>query len=204
MADREAWAAFAKGSTKRKAIALDLDDVILDFTGGVREAVQREYGVSIPEFTDWEMAKWLNPVIGGSWWNWMKARDWLWKTFPSVEGAIGNILRLRQAGYFLEIVTSKPDWAEASVWQWLGRWRPAVHRVTIVNEKQNKADFSDALILVDDKPQNCEEWVASQPARYAILYDRSHNRYYETSAGTRIMRAGNWQEVYDAIRGLMP
>ena len=204
----EAWKAWANGSTsKRKTsldrhVAIDLDDVVLDFTGGVRSAIRTEYGVDIPPFPTWDMAASLNPVIGYSWWTWMRSRDWLWKTFPAVEGAIGGIAKLRTAGYYLEIVTSKPDWAEASVWQWLGRWRPAVHRVTVVGDKAVKADFTDARILVDDKPKNCEEWVASREDRIAILFSRSHNQ--EAVYRARVLREESWAGVVAAIAEVIP
>jgi 5'(3')-deoxyribonucleotidase len=173
-------------------VAIDLDDVVLDYIGGVRQSIMTEYDVDIPPFTTWKIADVLDPIIGHSWWKWMKNRDWLWKTFPAVPGAIGSINMLRSQGYFIEIITSKPDWAEASVWQWMGRWRPSVDRVTIVGDGDSKADFSDADILIDDKPQNCSEWAASR--RPAVLFSRPHNLTYRPSE-PRIYRANSWADV---------
>jgi 5'(3')-deoxyribonucleotidase len=178
--------------TFRGHVAIDLDDVVLDFTGGLRTSVQTEYDVEVPPFGNWKIADVLDPIIGHSWWKWMKNRDWLWKTFPAVPGAIGSINMLREQGYFIEIITSKPDWAEASVWQWIGRWRPSVDRVTIVQDGDSKAEFTSADILVDDKPQNCEEWVASR--RPAVLFSRPHNETYRPSV-PRIYRANSWADV---------
>lgn len=184
-----------------KHIALDLDDCILDFTGGLRRSVALEYGVEVPEFTDWHIRDVLDPILGRSWWKWMRERDFLWKTFPAVPGAIGTISQLREAGYYIEIVTSKPEWAEASVWQWLGRWRPAVHRVTIVNDKTSKSSVTDALILVDDKPRNCIEWADT--GRFAILFDRPHNRL-TPGYNPLIVRAEGWQDVRKILAERMP
>jgi 5'(3')-deoxyribonucleotidase len=178
--------------TFRGHVAIDLDDVVLDFTGGLRTSVQTEYDVEVPPFGNWKIADVLDPIIGHSWWKWMKNRDWLWKTFPAVPGAIGSINMLREQGYFIEIITSKPDWAEASVWQWIGRWRPSVDRVTIVQDGDSKAEFTSADILVDDKPQNCEEWAASR--RPAVLFSRPHNETYRPSV-PRIYRANSWADV---------
>jgi 5'(3')-deoxyribonucleotidase len=178
--------------TFRGHVAIDLDDVVLDFTGGLRTSVQTEYDVEVPPFGNWKIADVLDPIIGHSWWKWMKNRDWLWKTFPAVPGAIGSINMLREQDYFIEIITSKPDWAEASVWQWMGRWRPSVDRVTIVQDGDSKAEFTSADILVDDKPQNCEEWVASR--RPAVLFSRPHNETYRPSV-PRIYRANSWADV---------
>lgn len=186
--------------TFKGRVAVDLDDVVLDFTGGLRRSVEVEYDVVVPPFKTWDIAAVLNPIIGHSWWKWMKSRDWVWKTFPAVAGAIGGINILRTKGYWVEIVTSKPDWAEAAVWQWMGRWRPSVDRVTIVHDGDNKADFSDADILIDDKPQNCEEWAAS--GRPAVLFSRSHNLNVKVVAP--IYRADSWSEAVALVEQLIP
>lgn len=79
-------------------IAVDLDDVVLDFCGGVRKAIETEYGVTLPEFEEWDLHKSLDPIIGYSWWKWMKQRDWLWPNFPVIPGAIGALDQLRREG----------------------------------------------------------------------------------------------------------
>lgn len=186
-----------------KHIALDLDDVILDFVGGLRATIQTEYGVEIPAsaITDFNLRPFLDPVLGENWWTWLRRRDWLWPNFPAVSGAIGTIERLRNEGYYLEIVTSKPEWADYAVWKWLGKWRPAVQRVTIVRKDDNKAHFSDALILVDDKMENCIDWVQHSNNRIALLFTRPHN-VNEKTDGVGIIRVNNWQEVYTEITRL--
>lgn len=198
------WAKASRTKPKpslRRHIALDLDDVCLDFTGGLRAAVAREFGIEVPPFSAWEIRDVLDPIIGESWWAWMRKRDWLWKTFPAVEGAIGTIMQLRRDGYYLEIVTSKPEWAEASVWQWLGRWRPAVHRVTIVDDKQRKVDWTEAQVLVDDKVAGCQHWIDEY--RNAILFQRPHNES-DLTIHPRLYHASNWQEVRKLIHELVP
>lgn len=186
--------------TFKGRLAFDLDDVVLDFTGGLRNSVEVEYDVEVPPFTVWNIAEVLDKIIGHSWWKWMKNRDWLWKTFPAVKGAIGTINILRSQGYWVEIITSKPDWAEAAVWQWMGRWRPSVDRVTLVQDGDIKADFSDADILIDDKPQNCAEWAAS--GRPAVLFSRPHNLNDKVVAP--IYRADTWADVRALVEQLIP
>lgn len=175
-------------------IALDLDDVILDFCTGLRHAVKTEYGVDV-EFDSWDLNHTLNPVLGKSWWKWMRERDWLWSNFPAVQGAIGGIDILRQQGHYLEIVTSKPKWAEYSVWKWLGKWRPSVHRVTIVGTDDKKSDYTDARVLVDDKPDNCRDFLDA--GRSAILFDRPHNQHSQKG----FIIARNWAEVVEQLTG---
>lgn len=178
----------------KRHIAIDLDDVILDFVGGIRRWIKTEYDVEIPEesITDFNLRPFLDPIIGKNWWTALRERDWLWPNFEAVPGAIGALERLRNEGHYLEIVTSKPRWAEYATWKWLGKWRPPVQRVTIVGPKDKKADFSDADVLIDDKVQNVVEWEES--GRPAILFTRTHNVKAEAA-----IRASGWREVLDCL-----
>lgn len=176
-------------------VAVDMDDVCLDLTGGIRRVIKTEYGIDLPPFDRWEIDGVLKPILGMPWMKWMRKRANLWSTFPAVEGAIGSLDLLRADGYYLELVTSKPDWAEASVFQWLGKWRPAFQRVTIVGPQDRKVDFTDAGLLIDDKPQNCIEFV--EAGRKAMLFACSHN--LKTPDDPRIQRVANWKEVREAL-----
>ena len=182
-------------------VAVDLDDVVLDFVGGLCEAVHTEYGVMVPQeaITDFNLKPFLDPIIGRSWWSWMRDRDWLWSHFPAVPGAIGTLDRLRREGFYLELVTSKPEWAEHNVLRWLGKWRPPFNQVTIVGPKDRKVDFTDAFVLVDDKLDNLVEFSAE--GRFGILFTRPHNTKYELLP-PRVVRADDWLGVYNELRRL--
>lgn len=195
--------------------AIDLDDVCLDLVGGVCGVIRKEYGVDLqPEaITDWNFDYWLEPILDQKWMKWMRRRDWLWSTFPAVPGAIGGIDTLRRRGVYLELVTSKPEWAENQVWKWLGLWRPAFNRVTIVGPYERKVDFTDADVLVDDKPQNVQEFL--EEGRRAILFSRPHNMriwnlplrpVHPTVENplaqprvVRVTRADDWRSVVDLL-----
>lgn len=186
-----------RGETKLH-IAVDLDDVVLDFVGGLRSALKKEYGVELREedITDFNLKPFLDPIIGRSWWSWMRDRSWIWSHFPAIDGAIGTLDRLRRDGHYLELVTSKPEWAEHNVYRWLGKWRPPFQRVTITGPEDVKADFTDADILIDDKFENVKEFARA--GRRALLFDRPHNRGATPPQG--VHRVRNWQEVYEQIR----
>lgn len=188
-------------------IAVDMDDVMLDFVGGVLAAVKKEYGVAIPteSITAWNIGPVLNPIIGRSWWDWLKDRAWLWAHFPAIDGAIGGVDRLRRDGHYMELITSKPDWAEHNVYRWLGKWRPAFQRVTIVGPKDNKADFTDASLLIDDKPANCEDFILAD--RRAILFTAPHNLSFDQASvksidGLAMPRANDWSVVVELVKRL--
>ena len=181
-----------------KHIAVALDDVVLDFVSGLRTALYMEYGVEMSEddITDFNLRPFLDPIIGRSWCSWMKDRSWIWSHFPAVPGAIGTLDRLRREGYYLELVTSKPEWAEHNVWRWLGKWRAPFHRVTIVGPKDSKADFTNASLLIDDKFENVADF--EKAGRSALLFSRPHNR--NVKVGGSVVRVNNWHEVYEQIK----
>ena len=193
------WARKSTQAPTARHIAIDLDDVLLDFTGGLRSAVSQQFGVEVPEFREWHISDVLNPIVGRNWWSWMKDNVDIWAEFDPVEGGLEALEDLRKAGYYLEIVTSKPTWAEYNVWRWLAKHEPPVQRVTIVGQHDKKVDFTKASILVDDKPGNILEWILS--GRHGILFGRPHNEGFK-STNPRIHRASGWPDVRALIEVL--
>jgi len=180
-----------------KHVAVDLDDVTVDFMPGVAHSYELEFG----EPLDISGGTWSRPLTTldtpalkdagyKSLWAWLRDREWLWALFPAVEGAIGGIATLRARGLYVEAVTSKPLWAEHNVWKWLGKWRPAFQRVTVVNTGQSKLDFTDADLIIDDKLETCIEFV--EAGRQAIWFDR-HDVQGPPPNG--VWRARDWRGV---------
>jgi 5'(3')-deoxyribonucleotidase len=180
------------------SIAIDLDDVTLEFTKGNIDAMYREFGLFIPGET-WDFHTALPWTEYGykDWWHWLRERDWLWATFPAVPGAVGGVHALRSKGHWVECLTSKPEWAEPMVWRWLGRWRVPFNQVTIVDLENPKHSVSQADILVDDKLSNIQGWVDSAEDRLGILFDQPWNR--DVDLGERTVRAFDWQGVMDTV-----
>jgi len=185
-------------------VVLDLDDVVLDFEGGVIEATNRDFDADfdIRGKTQYHLDTYLNPTIGRDWWEWLKDHAWLWgEKFTPVPGALGGIEKLRAAGHWIEIVTAKPEWAEDQVWIWLSRYKPRVHQVTISPMQDvSKADLSpDGDVLVDDKWENCLEWA--ETGRLAILFTRPGNAHIARyqPLPDHIVRANNWASVLRTI-----
>jgi deoxypyrimidine-specific 5' nucleotidase type C protein (NT5C) len=184
---------------KNLHIAVDLDDVVLDFMPGVMESFRKEYGLKLDYDSPWGVRTtefYKHPMFlesgYSSWWDWLRDREWLWATFGTVPGAIGGIKRLRAAGHYVECVTSKPEWAEHNVWKWLGKWRPAFHRVTIVTNGQSKVNWTGADVLVDDKLENCQHF--QEAGRRAIFFGRG-----ATSTAGIAHIAFDWQQTIEHI-----
>jgi 5'(3')-deoxyribonucleotidase len=155
--------------------------------------------VEIPRssITDWDLHPILDPVIGHSFWKLLKDREWLWAGFPAIDGAIGHIGKLRDQGHYIELITSKPDWAEYNVYKWLGKWRLPIQRVTIVSLNDRKVDFTEADVLIDDKPENCEGFIKA--GRKAILFNSHHNQSYHANG---MVRAMDWPDVMRKIEAM--
>lgn len=180
-------------------IAVDLDDVVLDFVGGLKSAIKKEYNYDLTDdqITEFNLGPVLNPIVGENWWTWLREHDWIWPNFTAVDGAMGALRTLRREGHYLVCVTSKPKWAEASVWKWLGKWRPPFQQVIITSKEDVKADFTDADILIDDKIDNVVQWAKT--GRRAILFTRPHNLSYAVPEGANMIRAAGWSDVLNII-----
>ncbi len=184
-------------------IAVDLDDVIIDFFQGCIDAMYREFGIMLlkEDVTTWDdnqvkLFPWQAYGFN-DWLSWLQQRDWLWATFPAIPGAVGGLAALRDQGHHIEILTSKPQWAEPQVWRWLGRWRLPVQQVTIVPLDAPKSTASECDVLIDDKVGNIEEWCDSDEDRLGILYDQPWNRSHVL--GERQVRVAEWHGVLDTI-----
>lgn len=188
-------------------IAVDCDDVMLDFIGMVRKCFRKEFGFEgIPDYSG---SPWGEDVVAftkhpsllaagyKSWWDWLRERDWLWGTADAVDGAIGGVKTLRAQGHYLEMVTSKPEWAEPQVWRWLGKWRPPFHRVTIVNSKEQKVDVTDARLIIDDKVDTVKSFADA--GRWGIVFDRGRVHTMEAMLSPRIEVAHNWDDVLKLV-----
>lgn len=190
-------------------VAVDLDDVTVDFLGSLLKMFELEYGVT-PEY---DGAPWggkaaafaRHPLFHESgyedWWDWLRDREWLWALFPAVPGAIGGIKRLRADGNYIEAVTTKPEWAEHDVWKWLGKWRPPFNAATIVPPGVRKLDRTQADVIVDDKLGTCEEFA--QAGRFGVWLDRRTITVpHWRRPRRRLLRAENWEEVVRFVRAI--
>jgi 5'(3')-deoxyribonucleotidase len=175
-----------------------MDDTLIDFVGGLIDAVNLECGSSVSRdaLSEWDIGLVLDPVLGEPWMQWLERRQWLWPTFKPMPGAFLAIEKWRSKGYEVELLTAKPKSAEWVVWKWLGNWRPPISAVTIVPLGANKATYSAARVLVDDNTRNVEQW--SESGRWAVLYEAPWNAGVEGH-----LRAKDWREVERVVNSLV-
>ena len=179
-------------------VAADADDVVVDFVPGILDTINRDFGANLQpdDITDWNFGQFIDDIIGEDWWTWMEKHAWLWgEKFKPVPGALGGLETLRRAGHRVEMLTSKPEWAERQMWVWAARYGPKVSSITQVPLGENKTLYTSAQVLIDDRDKNVLEWVQSDENRWALLYDRAHNRDFDQGVEPRIMRVKSWTEV---------
>lgn len=189
-------------------VAFDADDVVVDYVSLVCDVLNRDYGVTPPvtkdDIVSWEFGKFLDEHIGIDWWTWWETKAHLWgsKAKP-IEGALGALEKLTRDGHRLEIVTSKPPWARRYMWEWCFRYDPLVSAVIQVPLNGDKTQYTNAQYLVDDRPKNVEEWVASRKDRQALLYFAPHNLDWKPSTVEhgRIQRVVDWAHVKHVLEG---
>jgi hypothetical protein len=189
-------------------VAVDLDDVTVDFWPTILRRMEEEFGVDVlsgfdgDPWGDVAVATGKHRVFAEAgyrdWWDWISDRPWLWASCPPVPGAIGGIKRLRAAGHYVEAVTSKPEWAEPIVWQWLGDNCPMFNRVTVLPLAHAKADWTGADIMVDDKLATCQSFVKS--GRIGIWFNRGPGGHGPTQDG--LIEVRNWEEVIARVEGI--
>lgn len=189
-------------------IAVDCDDVLVDFFPRVLAAHNKEFGTDLrpDDITTWdENPLKMSPHFGpgcmyATWWDWLRDRHWLWSTCDAVPGAVGGLSKLAAAGHHIELLTAKPAWAKREMTSWLAKWHPTFDQLTFVDLDGSKPEASQAMVLIDDRPQNVEEWCAA--GRVAILFDRPWNR--EVSLAWHPLfgnatRAADWSEVLELM-----
>lgn len=185
-------------------LAIDCDDVIVDFWPRVIKCHNKEYGT---DFKPEQQLGWddnpikTSPFFGegkmyADWWEWWQAKPSLWATCGALDGALGGLVQLHEMGHYVELVTSKPSWARRDFFEWLHLWQPFFDALTIIEEGSGvtKASVTDADILIDDRPSNVSSWV--ETGRKAVLFDRPWNgasdfKYYKGM----VQRLTNWEDI---------
>lgn len=127
-------------------------------------------------------------------WNWFEEHAWLWAKFEPIVGSIGGLKTLELEGHDCYLVTSKPEWAKWTVWEWCATWKPSIKGIVVCDTGESKldvvGDWADAL--VDDKPSTVEEWA--EDGRLVLCYDRPWNRELQEKRGDFAV-AVDWNDV---------
>jgi 5'(3')-deoxyribonucleotidase len=180
-------------------IAVDMDGVLYEFERTMRYLLREERGyhnlTKPSEFWD-DIVGGIDPIDAK--WLWTEGvRLGLFRHGHVVKHAIRAIRALAAQGHQLRIVTHRPAQAAKDTIAWVdfhfgGEDPYPFWGAPLMLHGGESKTIVDAELLIDDKPENVEEWVAT--GREALLFDQPWNQ--DCKAGTRVK---GW---YDVMRHL--
>jgi 5'(3')-deoxyribonucleotidase len=162
-------------------IAVDLDGVCYEWQRTYRYMLREYRGVDMPPVEDfwhyWDAQKQYGTRADHRWmWNHGVARG-LFRYGHVVKGARRGLEALAEQGHDLCIVTSRPANAAEDTHDWIELFFKGIplSGVHILSNREPKSTV-DADVLIDDRPENVEEWYAA--GRTAVLFCQPWNDAY--------------------------
>ena len=120
-------------------LGIDLDGVVADFNAGWMTRYNAEHGTELTpsQVTDWgAMIPLTHFKSIQEFWRWARNGDGpgLFRHLPLLPGAIPALERLARH-HELVIITTKPSWANAETFSWIGEHALPTREVHIVRRK---------------------------------------------------------------------
>lgn len=123
------------------------------------------------------------------------------QTLPVLPGAQKFVQDLKDKGFNIMYVTSpykdSPTWAYDRI-EWLKRHFGA-SRYDIISTPEKR--YVDGICLVDDKPENIQDWAQYNERGYPILFDQPWNQRFnfKPSIGYRIRRTNDYNKIVSSL-----
>ena len=144
-------------------LGIDLDGVVADFNTGWMTRYNSEHGTDLTpdQVTYWDA---MIPLTHFSsvdeFWTWARNGDGpgLFRHLPVLPGAQAALRRLSRH-HQIVIITTKPRWANAETFSWIGDNAIPTREVHIIGRKW----LVDCDIYLDDGPHNLERLVKHRP-----------------------------------------
>lgn len=193
------------GTARPFVLGVDLDGVVADYDGAMRDHVSKFKGVSrdtIPASTSWSLVD--------SGWPLRDEDDFIachnravterrmFLTMDPVDGASDALWYLSDIGVRIRIVTFRlivngtHTIVGSDTLQWLSMPRPDGRpRIPFrdVCFLKDKSALGDVDLLIDDAPHNIEAVRAAHGPSSAMVFDQPYNRHVDG------LRAANWSDV---------
>lgn len=172
-------------------VAIDADGVLYQWSKTARYMLRlyRGYSKTGPmgkESTSWDYIK--ENIDPEDWaWLWTEGvRLGLFRYGHLVQGCIEGVNKLALDNE-LVLITHRPKTAVKDTLDWLSYINLPFSGIHILTNQEPKS-MVEADILIDDKPENIDEWV--NHARYAVMLDQPWNQHANVA-----LRAKGWHEV---------
>ena len=156
-------------------LGIDLDGVVADFNTGWMTRYNAEYGTNLmpDQVTDWgAMIPLTHFASTDEFWRWARNGDGpgLFRYLPVLPGASSALRRLSKH-HQIVIITTKPRWANAETFSWIGDNAIPTREVHIIGRKW----LVDCDIYLDDGPHNLEGLIGHHPNRVVCRFIQPWN-----------------------------
>jgi len=175
-------------------IGLDVDGVLAQWEPNARRLLKEEFGVDIPESTEWSSI-WKS-VAKEQWdWLWTDALVPLFLECEPYPGVYDGVSGLREIGDIV-IITSVPRPAIQDRLDWLIHqclWFDEFRVVNSMSDKSKVVPLCD--VYLDDSPQVADDILEHTSAKM-ILWNRPWNMGVNDPKSRRqYWRVDSWEEV---------
>lgn len=178
-------------------ILFDADDTIENLLQCWVALLNEKHGttVSHEDVTDWDVSL-AFPTLSKDQVYSVLREDELWHRLSPIPGSKEVLQRLLNEGYELYMVTASDYHCCRAKFERIFELFPFLSwdKVVITSKK----DLIKGDILIDDGPHNL---ISGN--HWGILFDQPHNRNFDDSKYDWILRATNWEQVYEYIHAVM-
>ncbi len=176
---------------KRKRVGVDVDGVLADLLTPTFRLLKTQFGVDVSpdHMTSWAFGDLVPEAVRGAFWKALGEPRYVHDNLIPYAGAVEGMARLAEVAEVF-VVTSYLH--AASTWvherdAWIME-HFNIPRSRMVHTPAKYVFFGAALI--DDKPQNIDEWQAEFPEGAGILWAQPYNAGHPAR-----FRTSSWQEA---------
>lgn len=186
---------------RKKRVGVDVDGVLSDFTSPCLKIASEINGRVMTEadITSWDLDSLVPPDLVKEMWSRMAhmgCRD-----FQVLPGALEGMERLKEIAD-IYIVTA--HMSGSKTWshdreEWLmEHFKIPSHKVVHTKAKY----IFTGEYLIDDKPQNIDEWAKEHTDKNPILWLQCYNlnHSFDDSINHRVKRINNWDDLIEHIK----
>lgn len=198
--------------TRKEAIVMDVDQVLLDYYSRLREYVNKKYGRRIEGLPDnWDMTEWLQCRDKGEMLDLIVefSQSYEFGTLDAFPGADVVLHELLREGYTLVCLTACGHYdvtkalRKANLFHRFGDIFEEIHFVGFTESKSESMtkieDEYDVIAFVDDKPDNIEDIFLINGIDNCILMKAPHNRDWRQGNTLDVDYAFGWYECKQLI-----
>lgn len=198
--------------TRKEAIVMDVDQVLLDHLSRFREFVNKKYNLGVEGLPlMWNATEWLNVTSTQDMIDLFTefSQSYEFGTLDSFPGADVVLHELLREGYSLICVTacgSDPiteALRRANLFHRFGDIFTEIHFTELTGSKSEALkgvqDRYDIIAFVDDKPENIHDAICEVGIENCVLMKAPHNRDYRVDPPYPIALAYSWYDCKKLI-----